>query len=116
MVTSPRRNTPLVSVKPSSASPPSSRSRRSSSSPLRGTITPRLRLKVSVSLLVISDSRCPSVATMRTPPSVDSMYTPLRLCRVSSAEMANCVFSIISRRSLELIGVSLSLPVRGNGG
>ena len=118
MVTSPRRKTPEVSVKPSSQIPvwSSDKSRRSSNSPLRGTITPRLRLNCPSSRRCTRLSRCPSVATILTSPSPLSKKTPFRLCRVSSAEMANWVFSIISSSAVGSTGTKLTFSERGKGG
>src|SRR6266849_4370403 len=118
MVISPRRNTPELSVNPSSQGPvlSSPRSLRSSKRPLRGTITPFFMLKSPGAGRSTSESRCPSVATMRTLPCPVSKKTPLRLCRVSSAEMANWVFSIISRSCCGSTVTNWTFSARGNGG
>ena len=53
---------------------------------------------------------------MRTFPCAVSKKTPFRLWRVSSAEMANWVFSIISRSCCGSTVTNCTFSVRGNGG
>ena len=99
--TSPLHTNAMLSEKPMDtlSSPESSSSLLSSVSPFLGMITPLARPSGPISLST-SDSRWPSVVTIRTWASSRSCSSaPFRLERVSSEEMENRVLSIISFRT-----------------